>query len=368
MGILFQMDNKQDPKFVPLVEKGNSTASLVAYMQSQQRKRSLRDVTIVVSCFAILAWCGYLTLSVKDGVLDMRMAEMEIKRIENVVNEVVAAIPAEKNPEVIKANVHIQEHGVNYQQSITYDPWTQIARVHNPQHLHIDETVTLMHKPSGMMLMLNNNHKHCEYSAMPEGLDPEDFAEASKEVEEEHKTLSMDLPQTGEQFWGTVLGDTLTDEEREDLHPEMQTLCGGLDIFHIKKIKLPAGSINNTEWEVPSQDKYEDLGRGGRMKRASQGSVSCNAGHDMMDKCYKYPDGLAHILMWIVCSPKMVDTGVCRDFYTHVSQTLGCLRCCKEAASSTLCKCSAVHNARTFSRCQYQMECHYGMPGRSAYC
>ena len=113
--ILFQMDNKQDPKFVPLVEKGNSTASLVAYMQSQQRKRSLRDVTIVVSCFAILAWCGYLTLSVKDGrfflymyssdqafegVLDMRMAEMEIKRIEEVVNEVVAAIPAEKNPEV----------------------------------------------------------------------------------------------------------------------------------------------------------------------------------------------------------------------------------------------------------------------------
>ena len=115
------MSGKQDPIFTPLMEEGNSkednskTLTLVQYMQSQQRKRSLRDVTIVVSCFAILAWCGYLTLSVKDGrfflymyssdqafegVLDMRMAEMEIKRIEEVVNEVVAAIPAEKNPEV----------------------------------------------------------------------------------------------------------------------------------------------------------------------------------------------------------------------------------------------------------------------------
>lgn len=76
------------------------------------------------------------------------MAKMEIRRIEDVVDDVVAAIPSEKNPEVIKANIHIQEHGVNYQQSITYDPRTQMARVHNPQHLHIDETITLMHKPS----------------------------------------------------------------------------------------------------------------------------------------------------------------------------------------------------------------------------
>merc|ERR1719367_1065539 len=151
------MGDKQDfTSSSPLMEEGNSTGALVAYVQSQRRKRTLREVTIVVSCFAILAWCGYLTLSVKDGVLDMRMAELEMKRIEEVVNDVVAAMPAEKNPEVIKANVHIQEHGVNYQQSITYDPWTQIARVHNPQHLHIDETVTLMHKPSvGFLLFLS---------------------------------------------------------------------------------------------------------------------------------------------------------------------------------------------------------------------
>merc|ERR1719367_982895 len=364
------MGDKQDfTSSSPLMEEGNSTGALVAYVQSQQRKRTLRDVTIVVSCFAILAWCGYLTLSVKDGTFDMRMAEMEIKRIEDVVNDVVAAIPAEKNPEVITANVHIQEHGVNYQQSITYDPWTQIARIHNPHHLDLDETITLMHKPSGMMLMLNNNHKHCEYSAMPEGMDPEGFAKASKEAEEEHQTLSMDLPQTGETLEGTVLGDTLTEEEREDLHSEMQTLCAGLDIFHIKKIKLPAGSINNTEWEVPSQDKFEDLGRGGRMKRASQGSISCGGGHELVDKCYPYQTGWGHSCMWIVCSRRLVDTGVCLRFYNHVgSQTLACLRCCKEAASSTLCQCSRIHDKSSFTRCQYQMECHLGQPHRTGYC
>merc|ERR1719367_483193 len=156
------MGDKQDfTSSSPLMEEGNSTGALVAYVQSQQRKRTLRDVTIVVSCFAILAWCGYLTLSVKDGTFDMRMAEMEIKRIEDVVNDVVAAIPAEKNPEVITANVHIQEHGVNYQQSITYDPWTQIARVHNPHHLIMDETITLMHKPSVGLSQSYLNIHHC---------------------------------------------------------------------------------------------------------------------------------------------------------------------------------------------------------------
>merc|ERR1719367_436816 len=254
------MGDKQDfTSSSPLMEEGNSTGALVAYVQSQQRKRTLRDVTIVVSCFAILAWCGYLTLSVKDGTFDMRMAEMEIKRIEDVVNDVVAAIPAEKNPEVITANVHIQEHGVNYQQSITYDPWTQIARIHNPHHLDLDETITLMHKPSGMMLMLNNNHKHCEYSAMPEGMDPEGFAEASKEVEDGHRTLTMDSQTTSETMTGTIQGKALTEEEREDLHPEMQTLCEGLEIFHITKVEIPANSANFTELEIPEQ--------GGRVKR-----------------------------------------------------------------------------------------------------
>ena len=38
--------------------------------------------------------------NVFEGVLDMRMAELEMKRIEEVVNDVVAAMPAEKNPEV----------------------------------------------------------------------------------------------------------------------------------------------------------------------------------------------------------------------------------------------------------------------------
>merc|ERR1711956_152461 len=170
------------------------------------------------------------------GVFDMRLANVEIRRIKEVLNAVVGALPHDKKQEVIKATIHIQEHGVNYQQSISYDPWTQIARVHNPNHLNIDETITLMHKPSGMMLMLNNNAKHCEYEAMPEGLDPEDFALASREVEEEDKTLTMDLPQTVETLEGTVLGNTLSQGEREELHQEMQSLCSGLDIFHVGKI------------------------------------------------------------------------------------------------------------------------------------
>jgi len=354
------MGHKDDSTFSPLMEEGNPQAALVDYIQTRQRKRSLRDATIVFSCFAILAWCGYLTLSVKDGIFEMKMAKMEIRRIEDVVDDVVAAIPSEKNPEVIKANIHIQEHGVNYQQSITYDPRTQMARVHNPQHLHIDETITLMHKPSGMMLMLNNNHKHCQYSAMPEGLDPEDFAEASKEVEEEQKTLTMDSPKSSETLTGTLMGDALTEEEREDLHPEMQDLCAGLDIFHITKVELPANSANNTEWEIPNQ--------GGRVKRYSQGSISCE-GAMMVDKCYRYSSGWGHSCMWMVCSKSLVDTKVCANYYNHVGdETLACVKCCKENESSTLCKCTNIHDKSTFTKCQYQMECHFGNPGYSNHC
>jgi len=357
------MDSKKGSSFVPLMGEGvSNTLSLAEYLKSQQRKRSVRDAIVVISCFLILAWCGYLTLSVKDGTFNMRLAEMEIKKIEEVVNDVVAAIPSEKNPEVIKASVHIEEHGVNYQQSISYDPWTKIARVHNPQHLDIDETITLMHKPSGMMLMLNNNHKHCEYSEMPEGLDPEDFAEASKEVEEEQKTLKMDLPQTVETLTGTILGGTLTIEEREDLHPELQKLCSGLDIFHIKKIKLPANSANNTEWVVSSDQNIYGANHG-RMKR----SISCNGGQgSMLDKCYRYSSGWGHSCMWIVCNRKAVKNGVCLDMYNHMgSQIYACVMCCEDQKSSSLCRCNYITGKTTFTECQYKMECHLGM---SKYC
>jgi len=244
--------------------------------------------------------------------------------------------------------VHIQEHGVNYQQSITYDPWTQIARVHNPQHLQMDESITLMHKPSGMMIMLNNNLKHCEYSAMPEGIDPKDLAEASKEVEQEHKTLSMDLPETGEQSWGTVLGDTLTEEERDDLQPEMQTLCEGLDIFHINKFKMPGDSANVTELDLSSQ--------GGRMKRAASDLINCNAGDDMVDKCTKLKWG--RTCTWMVCSLHLVESEICASHYLHLGSTAWhCLKCCRKEASSALCKCTSVYNRQTFDTCQKSMDC-----------
>jgi len=272
-----------------------------------------------------------------------------------IVNDVVAAMPAEKNPEVIKASMHIQEHGVNYQQSITYDPWTQIARVHSPHHLNIDETITLMHKPSGMMLMLNNNHKHCEYTALPEGLDPESFAEAHKEVEEEQKMLTMDLPQSSATYQGTIMDGTLTEEEREDLHQEMQDLCSGLDIFHTRKITLPAGSANDTEWELPGSTQ------GGRMKRTvtqgSQGTIGCTANDNLLDKCKPFSTGWGRTCLWLVCNRAAIESRICMRMYNHVnSQDLACLQCCEHRDSSTLCKCAKIHEATSFTACQRKMD------------
>jgi len=341
------MGHKDDSTFSPLMEEGSPQATLIDYVQARQRKRSLRDVTIVFSCFALLAWCGYLTLSVRDGVFEMKLAKIEMRKIEDVVNDVVAAMPSEKNKEVVKANVHIQEHGVNYQQSITYDPWTQIARIHNPQHLDLDDTITLMHKPSGMMLMLNNNHKHCEYSAMPEGMDPEGFAKASKEVEDGHRTLTMDSQTTSETMTGTIQGEALTEEEREDLHPEMQTLCEGLDIFHITKVELPANSANFTELEIPEQ--------GGRVKR----DISCDG--PLVHKCNQYKLGWGRNCMWVICEPRMVGTEICAKMYNHYkSNYLACVICCKDQASSSLCKCSTINDMHKFTSCQRQMDCNLG--------
>ena len=89
-------------------QKHNSTTNLVIEetaladcKQTQQGKRSLiRDVTIVLSCLSTLACCVYLVLSAKDGVFDMRSANVEIRRIKEVLNAVVGALPYEKKQEV----------------------------------------------------------------------------------------------------------------------------------------------------------------------------------------------------------------------------------------------------------------------------
>merc|ERR1712223_1926264 len=100
MGRVFcKMGHKDDSTLSPLMEEGSPQATLIDYVQARQRKRSLRDVTIVFSCFALLAWCGYLTLSVRDGVFEMKLAKIEMRKIEDVVNDVVAAMPSEKNKE-----------------------------------------------------------------------------------------------------------------------------------------------------------------------------------------------------------------------------------------------------------------------------
>jgi len=249
--------------------------------------------------------------------------------------------------------VHIQEHGVNYQQSITYDPWTQIARVHNPHHLIMDETITLMHKPSGMMMMLNNNHKHCEYSVLPEGLDPESFAQASKDVEEEHRTVSVDVPETVEVHHGSVEEGTLTQEEREDLHPEMQTLCAGLDIFRIRKIQVPADFSNSTELvDIPDSSPS-----GSRVKR----DIDCirSSEGEMVDKCKPFRAGWGHSCIWIICSPNRENSATCQALYVHMNELrMACVKCCERSASSSLCRCADIHTAPGFTRCQKKMECN----------
>ena len=110
------MGHPEESNSLPLLE-GQSTASLANYIESRRRRRTFKDVFMVVSCFAILAWLGYLTLELKDGrlysalsvryhvtsgAITMRMEKNEIEIIENIVNDVVAAMPSDKNKEVGK--------------------------------------------------------------------------------------------------------------------------------------------------------------------------------------------------------------------------------------------------------------------------
>ena len=94
-----KMDHKQQ----------NSTTNLVIEpafadsKHSQQRKRSLiRDLTIVLSCLSTLVCvcCAYLVLSPKDSAFDLGLANIEIRRIKEVLNAVVGALPHEKKQEV----------------------------------------------------------------------------------------------------------------------------------------------------------------------------------------------------------------------------------------------------------------------------
>ena len=225
-------------------------------------------------------------------------------------------------PQEITSKVHISEHGANYQQTVSFNPRTQIGRVHNPQHLNLDESITLLHKPSvsvlvtlfietflppirhiqkalevwqtmtkkmvgrrnpkllvdhiislqGMQLMLNNNHKHCEYSPIPDGVDPEMFAKGSNELESNHTTLTINMSE--EVQMASIETGSLTEQERDALHPEMKRLCAGLDIIHVKTV--PVGDINHSN-EYSNETFVEVPHEGGRSKRFAEG-FTCAGG------------------------------------------------------------------------------------------
>eukprot|EP00092_Neocalanus_flemingeri_P008971 GFUD01009652.1.p1 GENE.GFUD01009652.1~~GFUD01009652.1.p1 ORF type:complete len:344 (+),score=61.97 GFUD01009652.1:51-1082(+) len=343
------MGGQDDIAFIPLTEE-KSNIFLAEFMRSRQRNRTLQNVSVVVLLMAILAWCGYLTLIVKDGVsstaLDATKAEMNI--IERIINQVVAS----QKPEAITAKVHIKEHGVDYQQTVSFNPQTQIVRVHNPHHLHLDESITLLHKPSGMQLMLNNNHKHCEYSSIPEGVDPELFAQSSKEMEESHTTMTMDMAEDVQ--IASIQTGTLSDHERDALHPEMQNLCAGLEIYQTKTV--PLDHANQTMLEIPHD--------GGRFRR--QASVTCAGG--MADKCYPASTGWGQTCMWLICHHRLVEDGRCTSIAIHRGNAFfRCSLCCPTESSSAMCRCNQIHDNPSFVSCQ-QKACLFSTGGVSTSC
>merc|ERR1711953_1359193 len=70
------------------------------------------------------------------------------------------------------AQLHISEHGAEYDETVEYDPATKAVTYHVPKHHDIVESTTIIHTPSNSMITLSEN-KICLLSSSPVGYNPE---------------------------------------------------------------------------------------------------------------------------------------------------------------------------------------------------
>jgi len=150
---------------------------------------------------------------------------------------------AAETSEILHANLPVSEHGIHFNETLSYNPVESLVTFHVPKHHKLAEHVTIMHPPSGKSLTFLPEHSLCQLKDIPREIDPVDTFSTLAVLD----TLPIQVEATADnsdttRFIDVDLGLTSPDE-LADLPDNMTKLCHGLPVHRVASIEAVGDNI-----------------------------------------------------------------------------------------------------------------------------
>merc|ERR1711953_950040 len=238
------------------------------------------------------------------------------------------------------ADLHISEHGAEYNERVEYDPITKAVTYQVPKHNDIVASTTIIHKPTDTMVEFDPEAKTCTLRSVPEGFDPDMAVIHAFSLSVNNKTVTP--ADAVHVFQLNHRKGLISEQRRRSLLESMQELCKDVDIEEIVAIR-----VSEEEFLQRSVDPTRHHSNSTRVKRRiTNAFFTCD---DTADRCTAMNIGRKCIWYKI----KRFFSGTGEDgFHTvgdfseeyqleHVrSGYWSCLRCCKARQNGPMCRCS----------------------------
>merc|ERR1711953_1362416 len=174
------------------------------------------------------------------------------------------------------ADLHISEHGADYNERVEYDPITKAVTYQVPKHNDIMASTTIIHKPTDTMVEFDPEAKTCTLRSVPEGFDPDVAVIHTFSMSANNKTVTpADAVHVFQLDYHKGL---ISVERRMGLLESMQELCKDVDIDEIVSIR-----VSEEEFLQRSVDPTRHHSNSTRVKRRiTNAFFTCD---DTADRC-----------------------------------------------------------------------------------
>merc|ERR1711953_1142955 len=174
------------------------------------------------------------------------------------------------------ADLHISEHGADYNQRVEYDPITKAVTYQVPKHNDIMASTTIIHKPTDSVLEFDPEAKTCTLRSVPEGFDPDVAVIHAFSMSANNKTVTP--ADAVHVFQLDHHKGLISVERRRSLLESMQELCKDVDIDEIVSIR-----VSEEEFLQRSVDPTRHHSYSTRVKRKITNEFfTCD---DVADRC-----------------------------------------------------------------------------------
>merc|ERR1711953_20677 len=241
----------------------------------------------------------------------------------------------------LAADLHISEHGAEYNERVEYDPITKAVTYQVPKHNDIMANTTIIHKPTDSLVEFDPEAKTCTLRSVPEGFNPDLAVIHAFSLSANNKTVTP--ADAVHVFQLDHRKGLISVERRRSLLESMQELCKDVDIEEIVSIR-----VSEEEFLQRSVDPTRHSSNSTRVKRSGHEHIT----HDFFT-CDNTADMCADKSAGLRCIWYTVRGSSPAYQLSHVrSGDWSCTRCCESFTDGKMCSCSEINDEASFIRCQ----------------